>query len=80
LIVIGGNDSQAGAHALAGHGVVGVASTIDNDLLGCDVTIGATTALDVALEAPPRTPLSEVADRLKPLDPSLFELARVLAR
>lgn len=53
LIVIGGNGSQAGAHALGGRGVrvVGVASTIDNDLVGCDVTIGATTAVDVALEA-----------------------------
>lgn len=53
LIVIGGNGSQAGAHALAKRGapVVGVASTIDNDLVGCDVTIGVTTALDVALEA-----------------------------
>lgn len=53
LIVIGGNGSQAGALALANHGVpvVGVASTIDNDLLGCDVTIGVTTAIDIALEA-----------------------------
>lgn len=53
VIVIGGNGSQAGAHALAGRGarVIGVASTIDNDLAGCDVTIGATTAVDVALEA-----------------------------
>ena len=53
LVVIGGNGSQAGANALAGRGarVVGVASTIDNDLLGCDVTVGVTTALDVALEA-----------------------------
>lgn len=53
LVVIGGNGSQAGAHALAGCGVsvVGVASTIDNDLAGCDVTIGVTTALDIALEA-----------------------------
>ncbi|HWU90807.1 MAG TPA: 6-phosphofructokinase, partial [Kofleriaceae bacterium] len=53
LIVIGGNGSQAGAHRLAKRGVavVGVASTIDNDLVGCDVTIGVTTALDVALEA-----------------------------
>lgn len=53
LVVIGGNGSQAGAHALSSRGVkvVGVASTIDNDLVGCDVTIGATTALDVALEA-----------------------------
>jgi 6-phosphofructokinase 1 len=31
--------------------VVGVASTIDNDLCGTDVSIGATTAIDVALEA-----------------------------
>jgi 6-phosphofructokinase 1 len=53
LVVIGGNGSQAGAHALARRGlaVVGVASTIDNDLVGCDVTIGVTSALDVALEA-----------------------------
>jgi 6-phosphofructokinase 1 len=53
LVVIGGNGSQTGAHALAAHGVrvVGVASTIDNDLVGCDVTLGATTAIDVALEA-----------------------------
>jgi 6-phosphofructokinase 1 len=53
LVVVGGNGSQTGASALAKRGVrvVGVASTIDNDLVGCDVTIGATTALDVALEA-----------------------------
>lgn len=53
LVVIGGNGSQAGAHALCSRGidVVGVASTIDNDLVGCDVTIGATTAVDIALEA-----------------------------
>jgi 6-phosphofructokinase 1 len=53
LVVIGGNGSQAGAHMLSQRGVavVGVASTIDNDLIGCDVTIGVTTALDVALEA-----------------------------
>ena len=53
LIVIGGNGSQAGAYALSRRGlrVVGIASTIDNDLAGADITIGATTALDVALEA-----------------------------
>lgn len=53
LIVIGGNGSQAGAHALAEAGVpvVGVASTIDNDLWGSDVTIGVDTALNIALEA-----------------------------
>lgn len=53
LVVIGGNGSQAGAHALAAHGlpVVGIASTIDNDLVGTDVSIGTTTALDTALDA-----------------------------
>ena len=53
LVVIGGNGSQTGAHALSQHGfpVVGVASTIDNDLSGTDITIGVTSAIDVALEA-----------------------------
>jgi 6-phosphofructokinase 1 len=53
VIVIGGNGSQAGALALSRHGlaVVGIASTIDNDLEGSDITIGATTALDTALSA-----------------------------
>jgi 6-phosphofructokinase 1 len=53
LVVIGGNGSQSGAFALSKKGVavVGVASTIDNDLYGSDVTIGATTAADIALEA-----------------------------
>jgi 6-phosphofructokinase 1 len=53
LVVIGGNGSQAGAYALAQRGMrmVGVASTIDNDLAGSDITLGATTALGVALEA-----------------------------
>src|ERR1019366_3607350 len=51
LIVIGGNGSQTGALALhqMGFPVVGVASTIDNDLFGSDVTIGVDTALNVAL-------------------------------
>lgn len=53
LVVIGGNGSQAGSFALSSKGlrVAGVASTIDNDLVGSDVTIGATTAIDVALES-----------------------------
>lgn len=53
LVVIGGNGSQTGAHALsqAGLAVVGVASTIDNDLVGTDTTIGADTAVNVTLEA-----------------------------
>jgi len=53
LVVIGGNGSQSGAHALSqmGFPVVGVASTIDNDLYGSEITIGVDTALDVALQA-----------------------------
>lgn len=53
LVVIGGGGSQTGAHALSRQGlrVVGVASTIDNDLVGSDVTIGTTSAIDVALES-----------------------------
>jgi 6-phosphofructokinase 1 len=53
LVVIGGNGSQTGANALSqmGFPVVGVASTIDNDLLGTDVTIGVDTAINIALEA-----------------------------
>lgn len=53
LVVIGGNGSQAGAYALSQMGVpvVGVASTIDNDLVGSDITIGVDTALNIALEA-----------------------------
>ncbi len=53
LIVIGGNGSQTGAWELSRMGVpvVGVASTIDNDLYGSDITIGVNTAMDVALEA-----------------------------
>ena len=53
LVVIGGNGSQTGAYALSqmGFPVVGVASTIDNDLYGSEVTIGVDTALNIALEA-----------------------------
>lgn len=53
LVVIGGNGSQSGAAALSAMGfpVVGVASTIDNDLVGSDMTIGVDTAVNVTLEA-----------------------------
>lgn len=53
VVVIGGNGSQAGACALfqMGFPVVGVASTIDNDLYGSEITIGVDTALNVALES-----------------------------
>jgi 6-phosphofructokinase 1 len=53
LIVIGGNGSQTGTYELSkmNFSVVGIASTIDNDLYGSDVTIGVDTALNIALEA-----------------------------
>jgi 6-phosphofructokinase 1 len=53
LVVIGGNGSQTGTQLLGklGFPVVGVASTIDNDLYGTDVTIGCDTAVNVTLEA-----------------------------
>lgn len=53
VIVIGGNGSQQGTNALSkmGFPVVGIASTIDNDLYGPDITLGVDTALNIALEA-----------------------------
>jgi 6-phosphofructokinase 1 len=53
LIVIGGNGTHAGACRLAQQNarVIAIASTIDNDLPSCDVTIGATTAVDTAVDA-----------------------------
>lgn len=53
VVIIGGGGSQQGAFALSKMGipVVGVASTIDNDLYGSDITIGVNTALNIALEA-----------------------------
>lgn len=53
LVVIGGNGTQTGNYALhkLGFPVVGIASTIDNDLVGSDITIGVDTALNIALEA-----------------------------
>ncbi len=53
LFVIGGNGSQTGSYMLTklNFPVVGIASTIDNDLFGSEITIGVDTALNVALEA-----------------------------
>ncbi len=53
VVVIGGNGTQAGANALSNLGVsvVGIASTIDNDLYGFDRTLGVDTALNIALES-----------------------------
>jgi len=54
LIAIGGNGTLSGAHLLATKysiPVVGVPATIDNDINGVDMSIGADTAVNVALEA-----------------------------
>ena len=53
LIVIGGDGTMAGAHQLIQRGlkVVGVPKTIDNDLVGTDVTFGHDTAVSIAAEA-----------------------------
>lgn len=54
LIVVGGNGSMKGAHALAvqyGIPVIGIPATIDNDISGVDLSIGADTAVNVAVDA-----------------------------
>lgn len=53
LIVIGGNGSLSGALELwrMGFPVVGVPSTIDNDVNGTDISLGVDTALDTILGA-----------------------------
>jgi len=54
LVVIGGNGSLAGARVLAskyGFPVVGIPATIDNDVPGVEGSIGADTAVNVALDA-----------------------------
>lgn len=54
LVVIGGDGSFRGAHALSEESdiaVVGVPGTIDNDISGCDYTLGFDTAVNTALDA-----------------------------
>ena len=53
LVVIGGNGSQTGNYHIhkLGFPTVGIASTIDNDLYGTEITIGVDTALNIVLEA-----------------------------
>jgi 6-phosphofructokinase 1 len=53
LVVIGGEGSQRIGYELfcMGVPVVGVPKTIDNDLIGTDLTFGFDTALDIATEA-----------------------------
>ncbi|MFH1768613.1 MAG: ATP-dependent 6-phosphofructokinase [Candidatus Omnitrophota bacterium] len=54
IIVIGGNGSLSGAHVLASEcniTTIGIPATIDNDVNGVELTIGADTAVNVALDA-----------------------------
>jgi 6-phosphofructokinase 1 len=52
-VVIGGDGSFRGADALSREGgiaVVGIPGTIDNDIFGCDYTVGFDTAVNTALD------------------------------
>lgn len=53
LVVIGGDGTMSGAQELIDRGlkVVGVPKTIDNDLVGTDITFGHNTAVTTAAEA-----------------------------
>ena len=64
LVVIGGNGSQAGAALVNQYlPVVGVASTIDNDLNRADVSIGVDTAANTAVEAIDRIKCTATSNR-----------------
>ncbi|MDX1618598.1 MAG: ATP-dependent 6-phosphofructokinase [Balneolaceae bacterium] len=67
LIAIGGDGSMKIAHQLVEKGlnIVGVPKTIDNDVWGCDVTLGFDTARSIATEAIDRiTTTAESHERL----------------
>ena len=54
LAVIGGNGSLTGAHLFANKysiPVIGIPATIDNDVNGVEMSIGADTAVNIALDA-----------------------------
>lgn len=54
LVAIGGDGTFAGAHLMekeTGFPIVGIPGTIDNDIPGCDETIGFDTAVNTALES-----------------------------
>lgn len=54
LIIIGGNGSLSGGYVLATQyrvKVIGIPATIDNDVNGVDLALGADTALNVAVDA-----------------------------
>ncbi|NLK45195.1 MAG: 6-phosphofructokinase [Treponema sp.] len=53
LVVLGGNGANTTAHMLHQEGlnIIGLPKTIDNDLVGTDITFGFYTAVSVATEA-----------------------------
>jgi len=53
LIVIGGEGSLRGAHALAEQGinVIGIPASIDNDIWGTNMSIGVDTAMNTIMDA-----------------------------
>lgn len=53
LVVIGGDGSMRGAHAIAnlGYPVVGAPSSIDNDITGTDMSMGVDTALNTIMDS-----------------------------
>jgi 6-phosphofructokinase 1 len=70
LVTIGGSGTQQGARLLQqdwSGGVLGVASTIDNDLGGTDTSIGFDTACNTALEA-----IDRIRDTANALDRLFF--------
>ncbi|MDZ7682294.1 MAG: 6-phosphofructokinase [Fodinibius sp.] len=78
LVAIGGDGSMNIASKLIQKGVnvVGVPKTIDNDIYGCDVTLGFDTAIDIATGAIDRiTTTAESHHRLM-----VVEVIRALRR
>jgi 6-phosphofructokinase 1 len=70
LVTIGGNGTQQGSRLLQDEwtgSVIGVASTIDNDLGGTDTSIGFDTACNTALEA-----IDRIRDTANSLDRLFF--------
>lgn len=53
LIVVGGAETQAAAHALSllGFPVNGITASVENDLAGFDMAVGVDSAMNVALES-----------------------------
>lgn len=70
LVTIGGSGTQLGARQIQREwsgGVLGIASTIDNDLGGTDTSIGFDTACNTALEA-----IDRIRDTANSLDRLFF--------